>query len=126
MQERLIRYIEEDYAEKIKKLALEQSTSVLDILNRLIHAHFKRKVVCIEEFDKKIKTPKIQIGENIFECNKFEDLDTAVKFYKADEEVFYIEEEFFEEIEKGEITELIPLKANEFYDTSTGFIITVK
>lgn len=126
MEERLIRYIEEDYSEKLKRIALEKNTSVLDILNRLIHSHFKRKVVCIEEFDKKIKTPKIQIGENIFECNKFEDLDTAVKFYKDDEEVFYIEEEFFEVIEKGEITELLPLKCDEFCYTETGLVMSVK
>lgn len=119
--------MQEEYIERLKSLAGEQDVYVDNLINILLEKHFSKKLVCIEDFEKSIKTKKIQYKDSIFEANRFEDLDSAVRFYNDDKEVFYIEHEFFELARKGDITELIALSNRDYYyDLKYGLVKAIK
>lgn len=124
MRKKLTTYIEEEDIKKLKRLALEQDTSVSDILGALVKEHFNIIIACISDFNECIHTNRIQYEDKIFEFDKYEDLEYAVKFYKNDKEVCLIEHEFFEVKNKGKITELIP--CDDFIDIDQKFIKRIK
>lgn len=126
MRKKLTTYIEQEYINKLKRMALEHDTTLEDVLNGIVKSYFDTEIICICDFNERIKTKKIQYGENIFEADYFEDLETAVKFYKEDKEVFYIEHDFFEVITKGDITELIPLGSKDFLDIGREFVKSIE
>ncbi len=45
--------------------------------------HFEIKIVCICDLEPYIKNKVIQYEDKIFEFDRFEDLEYAVKFYKT-------------------------------------------
>lgn len=108
MRKKLTTYIEEEDIKKLKKLALEQNTSVADILGALVSEHFKIKIVCICDLEPYIKNKVVQYEDKIFEFDRLEDLEYAVKFYKNDKEICFIEHDFFEVKDKGGVVELVP------------------
>ena len=126
MRKKLTTYIEEEYIMKLKRLALEQESSVADIINALVRNHLEIDIVCISDFKQYLQTKRIQYKENIFEFDKYEDLDSAVKFYKDEKEVCNIESEFFELEYKENLIELIPIKAKDFFCVNNKFIKCIK
>ncbi len=126
MRKKLTTYIEEEYIIKLKRLALEQESSVADIINALVRNHLEIDIVCISDFKQYLQTKRIQYKENIFEFDKYEDLDSAVKFYKDEKEVCNIESEFFELEYKENLIELIPINAKDFFCVNNKFIKCIK
>ncbi|WP_195617544.1 hypothetical protein [Clostridium paraputrificum] len=126
MRKKLTTYIEEEYIMKLKRLALEQESSVADIINALVRNHLEIDIVCISDFKQYLQTKRIQYKENIFEFDKYEDLDSAVKFYKDEKEVCNIESEFFELEYKENLIELIPINTKDFFCVNNKFIKYIK
>lgn len=124
MRKKLTSYIEEEDIKKLKRLALEQDTSVSDILGALVSEHFKIKIVCICDLEHYIKNKVVQYEDKIFEFDRFEDLEYAVKFYKNNKEVCFIEHEFFEVKNKGKLIELIPCE--NFIMIDKNFVKEIK
>lgn len=126
MRKKLTTYIEEDYIATLKRLALEQDNSVSDILEMLVKHHFECDITCISEFNRYLQTNKIQYQDKIFEFDRYEDLDYAVRFFKNNEEVCYIEHDFFEIHYKETLIEIIPIEVDDFVDINRKFIKKVK
>lgn len=126
MRKKLTTYIEEEYITKLKRLALEQESSVADIIDALVRNHLEIDIVCISDFRHCLQTRRIQYKDIIFEFDRYEDLDSTVKFYKDEKEVCTIESEFFELGYKENLIELIPINAKDFFCINNKFIKCIK
>lgn len=124
MRRKLTTYVEESYIEILKRLALEQNTSVADILNALIKQHLEIDIVCICDLKKYLQTNILQYEDMIFEFDDIEDLGVSVKFYYKTKEVCHIESEFVQLIYKDTLIEMMPV--SDFFQIQNKFIKCIK
>jgi len=126
LRKKLTTYIEEEDIKKLKKLALEQDTSVSDILCSLVSKHFNIKIVCISDLNKYLDSGSVKYNDKLFNYTKYEDLGDKVNFYNNDELVLCIESEFFELYKNNKYIELIPIEVKDFALIDNDFVKKIK